>query len=123
MFQKLFFIGFFLFTSINVFSQDTDMVVEQHKVPSSIYVENDDYSFLKASVTKDLKLKSFKFLIFDEENLMRNSFAIDLRNIGRQSSKFSYESYKDFDLYKHFQVVPDIITLNRFNKNVSIKAN
>ena len=123
MFQKLFFIGFFLFTSINVFSQDTDIVVEQHKIPSSIYVENDDYSFLKASLTKDLKLKSFKFLIFNDESFMSNSFTIDLRNIGRQGSQFSYESYKDFDLYKHFPVVPDIITLNRFNKNVSIKAN
>ena len=123
MFQKLFFIGFFLFTSINVFSQDTDIVVEQHKIPSSIYVENDDYSFLKASLTKDLKLKSFKFLIFNDESFMSNSFTIDLRNIGRQGSQFSYESYKDFDLYKHFPVVPDIITLNRFNKNVFIKAN
>ncbi len=123
MFQKLFFIGFFLITSINVFSQDTDIIVDQNKIPSSIYIENDDYSFLKASLTKDLKIKSFKFLIFDDESLMSNSFTIDLRNIGRPGSQFSYESYKDFDLYKHFPVVPDIITLNRFNKNVLIKPN
>ena len=72
---------------------------------------------------EDLKLKGFKFLIFNDESLMSNYFTIDLRNIGRLGSQFSYESYKDFDLYKHFPVVPDIIILNRFNKNVFIKAN
>lgn len=75
------------------------------------------------SFMEDLKLNGFKFLIFNDENLMNNSFTIDLRNIGRPGSQFSYESYKNFDLYKHLPAVPDIIILNRFNKNVLIKAN
>ncbi len=123
MFQKLFIIGCFLFSSIGVFSQDADSVERKSEVPSSIYVKNDNSYFLNTLFVDDLKLKDFKFLIFDDESLMSNSFTIDLRNFGRRATNFSSQTYKDFDLYKHFPVVPDIMILHRFNNNKTIEAN
>ena len=122
MFQKGFVIVCFLFISMSLFSQETDTAERKSELPSSIYIKNYT-SFLMTSSIYDLELKDFKFLIFNDEDLMRNSFSIDLRNIGRQGTQFSYESYKKVDLYKHFSVVPDIMTLHRFNKNSWVKAN
>jgi len=118
MYQKLFILSCFLFTSMHMFSQDTDLVEKKSEIPSSIYVENDNSYFWNTSFTNDLKLKNFKFLIFDDESLMRNSFMIDLRNIGRRGTKFSSQTYKDFDLYKHFPNVPEILSLDQFAINV-----
>ena len=117
MFQKGFFIVCFLFISTSLFSQETDSITKKSELPSSIYIKSYT-TFLMTSYIYDLELKDFKFLIFDDEDLMRNSFTIDFRNIGRRGTKFSSQTYKDYDLYKHFPVVPDIISLDKFAINV-----
>jgi len=87
--------------------------------PVSIYVDGAVYNDFKASmevISSDLDLLDFKFLQFNENDIANNSFMIDFRNIGRKSSSYYYDSYKNIDLTKHFPVIPDITVLNRFNE-------
>ena len=121
--QKIFVLSCFLFISIHVISQGTNLVEKRTEIPSSIYIKYDNSSFLNTLSIDDLKLKGFKFLIFDDESLMRNTFMIDLRNIGRRGTNFYSQTYKDYDLYRHFPVVPNIIELNQFLGNIRENSN
>jgi len=115
MFQKLFCICCFLLMTISAFSQNANSKMNQNNIPNSIYyVKEDVYSFYKSSVATNLKLKDFKFLIVDQNDVNDNLFTVDFRNIGRKASTLSYGSYKKNDLYKHFPLLPDAMMIDRF---------
>ncbi len=109
-----------LISSITSFSQDNgeipktaiDMPVSllSNWMPEQLQITVDKSTYVDIWMIKD-----FKFRIIDQESIRNGFFRFDLRNIGRTASRFSYESYKDVDLYRHFPIIPDITTLHRFN--------
>lgn len=113
MFRKIFFIAIFLSVSIAAFSQDEKKSTQLEKLPKSIYIADwsKTFSFQSTSLNDVLQLEDFKFLLIDGEDIRNNFFTVDLRNIGRTASSFSYESYKNIDLYKHFPKIYDLRTI------------
>jgi len=81
------------------------------KVPTSIFTEQlklPPIGSYQESISETLELKNFKFLFVDQESIRNGNFHVDLRNIGRSASVFTYESYRDVDLYKHFPRIYDL---------------
>lgn len=113
MFKKIFFIAIFLSVPIATFSQNENKPIPLDPLPKSIYIEDwsKTFSFQSTSLKETLHLKDFKFLVFDEEDIRNNFFSFDFRNFGRKASSYSYESYKNIDLYKHFPKVYDLRTI------------
>ena len=79
--------------TLSVFSQKNLAEEASVNLPGSIYasISYDNFSFYKQSLTEDLKLTGFKFMIV---NYLNNGFSynnsdyvtVDLRNIGRSIS-------------------------------------
>jgi len=110
MFKKVFIIALFLSVSFTTYSQDEKKTTHAEELPKSIYVVDwsKTFSFQSTSLKEVLKLNNFKFLIVDAEDIRDDFFTLDLRNFGRQASSYSYESYRDIDLYKHFPKMYDL---------------
>ena len=93
MFLKRTFVFCFMLLTLSVFSQKIDIDKASDSLPMSIYasISYDDFSFYRQSLTNDLKLTGFKFMIV---NYLNNGFTYDnsdfvnveLRNIGRSIS-------------------------------------
>jgi len=99
MFLKKIFIFCLMLITLSVFSQNDLTERDSANLPIRIYapISYDNFSFYKQSLTEDLKLTGFKFMIV---NYFNNGFAlnnsdfvnIDLRNIGRS---ISFEDIND----------------------------
>ncbi len=102
-------------------AQQDNVVSDSKKAPLSIYTEgtpmniSDFYGDLPSNY---LSLTEFKFRIVDQENIERNQFTIDFRNIGRSGSVYDYQTYRKAELNKYFSVIPDICVINRFNQDL-----
>ena len=93
MFLKRTFVFCFMLLTLSIFSQKIDINKASDSLPMSIYssISYDDFSFYNQSLTNDLKLTGFKFMIV---NYLNNGFTFDnsdfvnveLRNIGRSIS-------------------------------------
>ena len=100
-----------LIFSLTLFSQEKDSITVPKNMSVSIYttlLNKQQMKTYEESIVPVLNLKDFEFMIFDQEDIRNDIFTIDLRNIGRKASSFSYDSYKDIDLYKHFPRVYDL---------------
>lgn len=98
MFLKKIFIFCLMLITLSVFSQNDLTERDSVNLPIRIYTpSNDNFSFYKQSLTEDLKLTGFKFMIV---NYLNNGFAfnnsdfvnVNLRNIGRD---ISFEDISD----------------------------
>ena len=99
MFLKKFFVCCFMLINVSIFAQNDLAKKDSVNLPFSIYasISHDNFSFYKQSLTEDLKLTGFKFMIV---NYLNNGLAfnnsnivnVDLRNIGRS---ISFEDISD----------------------------
>jgi len=88
-----------MFITVSVYSQNELTKKDSLNLPFSIYasISDDNLSFYNRSLTEDLKLSGFKFMIV---NYLSNGLAfnnsdfvnVDLRNIGRS---ISFEDISD----------------------------
>ncbi len=111
----------FLVIHFTGFAQQDNEIAESKKTPLSIYTAGTPkiiYDFSGDLPSHYLSLTEFKFRIVNQENIERNLFTIDFRNIDRSGSVYDYETYRKADLNKCFIVVPDLFTINRFNDNL-----
>lgn len=97
--------------SFTLFAQEKAKTIVTSEVPVSIFTElmkDSEIATYKKPFATTLKLTNYKFLIFDQESIRNGNFSLDVRNIGRSASSYSYESYKNIDLYKYFPRIYDL---------------
>ncbi len=112
--------------SLTLFSQEKVSTTIAPDMSVSIYttlMNKQQITAYKKPFIPVLNLKDFKFMIVDQESIRNGFFGFDVRNIGIRGTNFSSLVFKDFDLYKHFPVVPDLTVLHRFNNNEAIETN
>jgi len=78
------------------FSQEYERIINDTKIPTSIYqfsskISTDINSSL--NINDRLNLKSFKFIFLDEKSIEEGYFTIPLCKLSQSPTKFVYDSY------------------------------
>jgi len=88
----------FLFSFMLGISQENELKNKKSNIPTSIYSSTIVSPDLNSPflINNRLNLKSFKFIVLNQNSIEENFFTIPICNLDRPPTKFIYDSYNRF---------------------------